>query len=489
MAQFLHGVEVIEIDDGSRPITTVKSAVIGLVGTAPNSAAAVAATLTLGGSALGDGVTFTAKTPGKEGNAISVEYVNPNIASAEFDVEVDNKRIVIALATDAQKAVTTTAAEIVAGIDADEDASELVSAVVVQSTQSEPVSAQSRQYLIDGSDEPFPIGKPVAVAGTRKSAEALGTAGTLQAAIDDIFDQTGALVIVVRAQEGSDEATTQANVITAMQGWLDSQTETGYTPRVLVAPEFSQVDAVASEMEAKAQRLRAIAYLDCERTASYTDAMKRARQFGERVEMQWPWVRVFDTEQAKEIDRPYSARAAGLRARIDAEMGFWWSKSNQQIYGIVGTTQAVDWSLGDPNTTANMLNENKVSTIIREGGFLHWGNRTCSTDPKWTFEQTRRTADMINDSVQRSHMWAVDRNITKTYVDDVISGVNAYLRTLKAEGAIINGECWSDPELNTPANIQQGIVYFDFDFCPPYPAEHIIFRSRINNDYLEEVFS
>ena len=33
--QFLHGVEVIEINDGSRPIKTVKSSVIGLVGTAP----------------------------------------------------------------------------------------------------------------------------------------------------------------------------------------------------------------------------------------------------------------------------------------------------------------------------------------------------------------------------------------------------------------------------------------------------------------------
>ncbi|WP_260608771.1 phage tail sheath family protein [Vibrio cholerae] len=155
----------------------------------------------------------------------------------------------------------------------------------------------------------------------------------------------------------------------------------------------------------------------------------------------------------------------------------------------MGTSQPVDWALGDPNTTANMLNENKVSTIIREGGFRHWGNRTCSTDPKWTFEQTRRTADMINDSVQRSHLWAVDRNITKTYVDDVISGVNAYLRELKALGAILGGECWADKELNTPATIQKGIVYFDFDFCPPYPAEHIVFRSRLNNAYLEEVFS
>lgn len=35
MSEFLHGVEIIELDNGTRPIKTVKSSVIGLVGTAP----------------------------------------------------------------------------------------------------------------------------------------------------------------------------------------------------------------------------------------------------------------------------------------------------------------------------------------------------------------------------------------------------------------------------------------------------------------------
>ncbi|ENM3868755.1 phage tail sheath subtilisin-like domain-containing protein [Vibrio cholerae] len=488
MTQFLHGGEVIEIDDGSRPIQTVKSAVIGLVGIAPLSAAATAAALTIGTAILNDGLKLTAVKTGTEGNAISVEVLAPTAASSELAVTVTNNKISIQLASDESGALMTTATELASALMADPAAKALVTAVALGDGSGD-VAPASRSYLSGGENEPFPLKKPVAVAGSRKLIEKLGKEGTLPAAFDDIFDQTGALVIVVRAEKGQTEEQTQANVIEAMQAFLDSQTETGYTPRILVAPEFSQLDAVASELEAKAKRLRAIAYLDCDRTASYTDAIKRARQFGERVEITWPWVRVFDTELAKEIDRPYSARAAGLRARIDAEKGFWWSKSNQEIYGIVGTSQPVDWALGDPNTTANMLNENKVSTIIREGGFRHWGNRTCSTDPKWTFEQTRRTADMINDSVQRSHLWAVDRNITKTYVDDVISGVNAYLRELKALGAILGGECWADKELNTPATIQKGIVYFDFDFCPPYPAEHIVFRSRLNNAYLEEVFS
>ncbi|MGB1035531.1 MAG: phage tail sheath subtilisin-like domain-containing protein, partial [Primorskyibacter sp.] len=38
--QFLHGVEVIQVDDGIRPIRIVKSSVIGIVGTAPDAVAA-----------------------------------------------------------------------------------------------------------------------------------------------------------------------------------------------------------------------------------------------------------------------------------------------------------------------------------------------------------------------------------------------------------------------------------------------------------------
>ena len=38
--RFLHGIELIEIEEGGRTVRTVKSSVIGLVGTAPDAAPA-----------------------------------------------------------------------------------------------------------------------------------------------------------------------------------------------------------------------------------------------------------------------------------------------------------------------------------------------------------------------------------------------------------------------------------------------------------------
>jgi phage tail sheath protein FI len=74
-------------------------------------------------------------------------------------------------------------------------------------------------------------------------------------------------------------------------------------------------------------------------------------------------------------------------------------------------------------------------------------------------------------------------------VQDVVEGVNAYLRHLVSIGAILGGQCWADPDLNTPDQIAQGRVYFDFDFTDSPPAERITFRSHLVNDYIETIFN
>jgi len=399
---FLHGVEVLEIDTGPRPIRTVRSSVIGIVGTAPDADAAA-----------------------------------------------------------------------------------------------------------------FPLNTPVLIAGSRAEAAKLDTEGdgegTLPAALDGILDQAGAVVVVIRVAEGATEADTLANVIggvnsstgqfEGVQALLGAESVLGFSPRILCAPGFTHqrpedpqgdpgdklANPVVAELIGIAERLRAVIIADGPNTVD-ADAIAYAGDFGSaRVYMVDPWVRVFrDGSVATE---PASARVAGLIAKSDQDRGFWWSPSNREINGIIGTARPVDFKLGDANSRANLLNEQNVTTIIRQDGFRLWGNRTLSSDPKFAFLSVRRTADIINDSLQRAHLWAVDRNITKTYVQDVEESVNAYLRTLIALGAILGGRCWADPDLNTAANITQGKVYFNFDFTPPYPAEHITFRSILTNDYISEVFN
>jgi phage tail sheath protein FI len=80
-----------------------------------------------------------------------------------------------------------------------------------------------------------------------------------------------------------------------------------------------------------------------------------------------PWVKVM--RNGVIVNEPPSARIAGLIARIDNDRSFWWSPSNNVVNGILGTSRAVDFALGDPNARANYLNENEVATIIQEDGY------------------------------------------------------------------------------------------------------------------------
>ena len=355
----------------------------------------------------------------------------------------------------------------------------------------------------------FPLNKPVLIAGSRTLAAKLGETGTLPQALDSIFDQIGAVVIVVRINEEIAAPATLANVIggvdantgtyEGVHAFLASENITGFVPKILIAPGFTHTrteavgetpatsNPVVAELIGIAERLKAVIVADGPNTND-ADAIAYSKDFGsKRVFLVDP--KVLKSVAGETSQECASACVAGLIAKSDNDRGWWWSPSNQEINGIVGTARAIDFAMGDANCRANLLNEKNITTIIRQQGYRLWGNRTLSSDSKWAFLCVVRTADMIDESLKAAHLWAVDRGITKTYVDDVIEGVNAYLRYLTNIGAILGGSCWADPDLNSADQIAQGKIYFDFDFTPVYPAEHIIFRSHLVNDYIKEIFS
>jgi uncharacterized protein len=502
--QFLHGVELVEIDAGPRPIQTVRSSVIGIVGTAPNSQTEVKATLATGTLAANNAITWTAKLAGVLGNKVSLRLVDPKANSAALAVTVADQAVTVSLATSVAGAITTTATQLMAAIAGNAAAfAVLAGASTGASTGASAVAATAKQYLSGGLDEAFPLNTPVLVAGSRKETSKLGADGTLPDALDSIFDQAGAVVIVVRVEEGATEAETIASVIggtnagtgqyEGMQALRGAESVTGVAPRILIAPGFTHqrtgglANGVVAEMIGVANALRAVIIKDGPSTTD--DAAKTdAGDFGDRrVYVVDPRVTKLDANGAPTYAYS-SAHVAGLICKSDNERGFWWSPSNQTINGIVGTERSVEFALGDVSSRANLLNEAKVATIIRQNGYRLWGNRTLSADPKWAFLSVVRTADMIQDSILRAHLWAVDRNITKTYFTDVVEGVNDYLRHLVQIDAILGGTCWADPGLNAPDQLAQGNVYFDFDFTPPAPAERVTFRSHMVNDYFKSIF-
>jgi phage tail sheath protein FI len=319
----------------------------------------------------------------------------------------------------------------------------------------------------------FPLNTPVLITGS-KIPESLGNTGSLPSAISSIFDQIGAVLVVVRVES-------EETLAASLDAFLASESTIHVKPQILIAPGFSGDEEMLTAMIPIAEKLKATIIADGPNTTD-TDAISYTSEFGSsRIYIVDPWVKVGSQVL------PPSPFVAGLIAKSDNEKGFWHSPSNQEILGITGLARPIDFSFGDSNCSANVLNEHNVATIIHQGGYKLWGNRTTASDTKWVFLSVRRTADLINDSILRAHLWAVDRNITRTYLEDVSESVNAYLASLKAQGAILGGSCSVPRDVNTRANIQDGKVYFDIEFTPPYPAESITFRSYLTNDYIKEV--
>jgi phage tail sheath protein FI len=356
----------------------------------------------------------------------------------------------------------------------------------------------------------FPINEPVMIAGSQSKAAALGTTGTLPDALEDIFSAIGAVVVVVRVEEGLDADATMSNVVggvdadtgkyQGVQALLAAGSTLGVRPRILIATGFVHqrpedpatpgtylANPVAAALVSVADKLRATVVVDGPNTTDAEAQTARADFGSKRVLFHDPWYKVWDTEVDGIVVRPASARIAGLIAWNDNVNGWHTSPSNQLVPGISGIAREIDFVMGDANCRANILNSQDIATTVHANGYRLWGNRTTSDDPKWAMLAHVRIADIINDSLLEAHQWAVDRNLTKTYYEDVTEGVQAFIDRQVAERRIAGGSVWVNPELNTPEDQLAGSAVFDFDFSPYGIAERIQFRSRMVNDYLEDV--
>ncbi|NVE01621.1 phage tail sheath family protein [Massilia sp. BJB1822] len=339
---------------------------------------------------------------------------------------------------------------------------------------------------------------PVKITSLREAAAAFGITSNLYKSLRAVYARTNAVIAAVGVAQVADAAAQTSAIIggvtaqgarTGLQALLDAKSVLGLHPRLLVAPGHSATQAVATAMDGIAGKLRAVAIIDGPNTDDDAATAYAAKFGSKRLYLVDPGIRVWDTTANAAVDAPASAAAAGLFAWTDQEYGFWISPSNKEMVGVVGTKRPVEFLDGDETCRANLLNKVNISTIIRDGGFRLWGNRTLSSDPKWSFVTRVRTTDMVMDAILYAHKWAVDRGITKTYVKDVTEGLNAFMRDLRNAGCIINFEVYPDPELNTASQLEQGKVYWNIRFTDVPPAENPNFRIEVTNQWVTEVLN
>ena len=339
----------------------------------------------------------------------------------------------------------------------------------------------------------FPLDTPVLLTNVQTAVGKAGTTGSLAKSLQAIADQTKPYTIVVRVKEGETEAETTSALIgtttaegkyTGMKALLAAKARVGMVPRILGVPGLDSLP-VATALVTLAQQLRGFAYVSAWGCKTKEEVVSYRDNFGAReVMVIWPEFQNWSTVTNATVTASAVARALGLRAKIDQEVGWHKTLSNVAVNGVTGISADVFWDLQNPATDANYLNSNEVTTLINEGGFRFWGSRTTSEDPLFAFENYTRTAQILADTMAEAHMWAVDKPMHASLVRDIIEGINAKFRELIAAGYLIGGRCWYPEDANDKDTLKAGKLFLDYDYTPVPPLEDLTLRQRITDRYL-----
>lgn len=342
----------------------------------------------------------------------------------------------------------------------------------------------------DADAEFFPINQPVEITDIETAIGKAGVNGTLRSALTAISDHVRTIVHVIRVADDANEASQTSNVVgttdangnrTGIQALLSCQSRFGYKPRIIGAPGLDN-QAVAAALAAVAAKLGAMAY--CSANANNNgDAVGYRANFGQRELMLiTPDVKTLGSD-GNIVSAAAVGRALGLRAMIDKQQGWHKTLSNVTMQGVLGTTRDIEFDLMDMSNDAGILNAADVTTIVRRDGYRFWGSRTCSDEPLFSFESAVRTGQVIRETIAEGLFWAVDKPLTPGLVKDILSTINHKLSQMRAQGYILGGEAWYNPDRNPKAQLANGILDLDYDYTPIPPLEALHLKQRITDRY------
>ena len=274
----------------------------------------------------------------------------------------------------------------------------------------------------------------------------------------------------------------------------------GFTPKILIAPVYIELNAVATEFIALADKYRAIALIDAPVGTSITNAVAgrgpastiNLKTSSYRAYLLCPHLKVYDADTDSNVNAPYSQFMAGVIANVDLNEGYHVSPSNHEIKGIVGTEYVVTASVNDANTEANLLNEKGITTTFTGygTGTRTWGNRSAAypvnTDPK-NFIPIRRIADIVHESLEQAMLPFIDKPLNQATIDAIRDTGNGFFRTLIGRGAVLSGSKCVYSADNTAEELAAGHVVFDLVFMGPTPAERITFKSYLDINLLSQI--
>lgn len=362
------------------------------------------------------------------------------------------------------------------------------------------------------------INKRVIIRTPAEAAAAFGpeTAGySIPQALTSIFNkvingQSGGSICVVNVfdpdvHQGEDDAPDPAVIgATHINGTIDAAgkasgfklaygmfNEVGYLPKILIAPRYTTLAGVRTEMEVVAQRLHAMSVWDLPSGLTIQQAIAERGTSGgyntasARAIACYPQVLAYDPVVDDLALQPYSQHYAGVMVATDLAEGYHYSPSNHEMADVRGLERDISFYPGDYSSDTNALNEAGITTVMNmfASGYRVWGNRSLawptSIDMK-NFVYVRRIFDMVHESALYYMLQRTDRPATAAFLEMVEEDVNRFLRAKEGDGVLYGGSFRFNREKTTTDTITLGQYYYTLRMAPVGITERLTVESVLD---------
>lgn len=459
-AAYHHGAETIRVDGGSNPVYSVDGAIVGMVVTAPL------------GPVNELTVCQTKKDFARFGTVTGAGFTAPD--AADILTRYQSGRYYVVNVLDPARHKETASAEALS-VDTTTLRAKTAKPALVSATISDSGSDLSEgvDYTIDlQTGEIVFLRKPTAPTITYEYLD------PSKVTEDDV---KGGYVLATGKRTGMELLTEGFN-------------RYGADAKILIVPKYDATATMAAEMVTFAERMKAIAYISAPQGTALSAAIQGRGPEGainfktssDRAMLFYPHV-----QGSSGGLESLATHAAGLRMRTDVDQGYWFSSSNRELAGVIGSEVALTSRLDDPQSETNRLNEVGITTVFNSfgTGFRLWGNRLAcfpTTTHIKNFETAQRTGDVIDESIRRFELQYIDRPIDDALIDSLTGSIRTFLGTLKS---IVGYSIELDYDYDLVDTFSKGQVPLIYDYTPKLPAERMTNTSVMTRKYLVNLIS
>lgn len=462
---WFHGANTRETLGGPRPVKQVKSAVIGLIGTAP---AGLVNTHVLIDSET-DAAQYGPELPG---------FTIPQALRAIADHGVMS--VVVINVLNPTTHISRVTDEIITPEGGAALAHGMVSEVVVKDSTGTTTYVAGKDYTLDASSGVIARLADGGIMATDNVKVSYTWLDPSKVTAADIIGSVG--------------ASGRRSGILALD---DVFSDLGFDSKILIAPVYCTQTSVTAALSVMADKLGAVAYVDAPVGCSVQQVLAGRGPKGtinfntssDRVRLCYPHLKVYDPVTNADRLEPLSVRAAALRARVDLDEGYWVSSSNHEIKGVTGMERPISARIDDATCEANQLNEAGVTTVFNSfgTGIRLWGNRNAAFPTSThitSFENVRRTADIFNESLRLTSLQYVDQPMSDALIDNILGTAENYARTMSGDGALLGFKVWYDKARNTRSELGSGHLRVSYKITPSIPMEWLTYEAEITDEYV-----